>query len=162
MLKKWRKSGLSWLWLSVVVIALDHYSKLWAVDHLHFFEPYKVLPIFNFTLAYNTGAAFSFLHAMSGWQNIFLGSLALFISAMVIYWLSQLSGKLRWMCIALNLILAGALGNAWDRIRYGYVVDFLDFHWDKWHFAIFNVADSAICVGAFMLLWTWFRQAEIK
>jgi signal peptidase II len=113
------------------------------------------LPFFNLTLAFNTGAAYSFLHNASGWQNSLLTSLAVIVSACIVYWLSQLSARAYWAVIALTLVLGGALGNAWDRLLYGHVVDFLDFHLGGWHFAIFNIADSAICVGAFMLIVEW-------
>lgn len=151
------KTGLSWLWLVVVMIAIDRYSKYWVMSHLSFFEPMRILPFFNFTLAYNTGAAFSFLHAASGWQHWVLGGLALIVSAVVLVWLSRLPARNWWLNISLCLIMAGALGNAIDRALYGYVVDFLDFHIGAWHFAIFNIADSAICVGAFMMVCDWLR-----
>lgn len=153
--KKICTTGLSWLWLTIFLIAIDRYTKFWVQDHLVFLEPLAILPIFNLTLAHNTGAAFSFLHSASGWQNLFLGSLAIVISAIIIRWLYKLPAKKRWVNIALCLILAGALGNAWDRVLYGFVIDFFDFHLDNWHFAIFNVADSAIFVGAFMLMGHW-------
>lgn len=157
-MKKWFSTGLVWLWVALLVIAIDRVSKLWIISHLSYFEPLAILPIFNLTLAYNTGAAFSFLHSMSGWQNIFLGGLACIVSLVVICWLASSSRREYWMNIALCLILGGALGNVWDRALYSHVIDFLDFHWSHWHFAIFNVADSAICVGAFMLFFGWIRQ----
>lgn len=160
MINNMTASGLRWLWIALVVIVLDRYTKIWALTHLTFHEPLAVLPIFNLTLAYNTGAAFSFLDSMSGWQNIFLCSLAFIVTAFVLYWLATLSYRARWMSIALCFIIAGALGNAWDRIHYGYVIDFLSFHWASWYFAIFNLADTAICIGAFMLLWNWFTQSK--
>lgn len=160
MLKKIFSTGLSWLWITVLVIAIDRYTKMAVIEHLMFMQPFTVLPFFNLTLAFNTGAAFSFLHSMSGWQNIFLSSLAFIASVIVIFWLAKLPARARWMNVALCLILAGALGNAWDRMLFGFVVDFLDFHIGAWHFAIFNIADSAICVGAFMLFWSWIRQKE--
>lgn len=158
MLNKMRSSGLAWLWITILVVAIDRYSKWWVLTHLTYFQPLAILPIFNLTLAYNTGAAFSFLHAMSGWQNYLFGGLACIISVMVLVWLSRIPAKARWMSIALALILAGALGNAWDRFLYQFVIDFLDFHWGDWHFAIFNIADTAICIGAFMLFIGWFKQ----
>ena len=159
MLKKIANSGLIWLWVTIVAILLDRYTKCWAADHLIYGEPLRLLPVFNLTLAHNTGAAFSFLHTMSGWQNIVLGGLAFLVSVIVIIWLATLPARAKWLSIALCLILSGALGNAWDRLLYGYVIDFLSFHWGNWHFAIFNVADSAITVGACMLFWHWYRQS---
>lgn len=158
--KKILQSGLTWIWLAVVVIALDRFSKIWMMNHLNYQEPMKILPFFNFTLAYNRGAAFSFLHNASGWQNLVLGGLALIVSLTVIFWLAKVSRQDRWLSIALCLILGGALGNAWDRILYHYVVDFLDFHLGDWHFAIFNLADSAISIGAFMLFWHWTMEKK--
>ena len=151
-------TGLSWLWLSVLIIALDRYSKDWVMHHLVYLQPLKILPVLNFTLAYNTGAAFSFLHAMSGWQNILFGGLAIIVSFVVLVWLGRSPKQERWVNAAMSLILAGALGNAWDRFLYAFVIDFIDVHWGDWHFAIFNVADSAICVGAFMLFLKWMRH----
>ncbi|VVC76243.1 Lipoprotein signal peptidase [Aquicella siphonis] len=159
-IKKYLGSGWVWLWLAVIVIVIDRYSKIWVVHHLVYQEPLRLLPFFNLTLAYNTGAAFSFLHSASGWQNWFLGGLALLVSIIVLVWLSRLPARAYWMNIALCLVLGGALGNAWDRILYGYVIDFLSFHWGGWHFAIFNIADSAICAGAFMIFAYWLRQEK--
>ncbi len=161
MLKKIYTSGLIWLWIALLVMAIDRYSKMWVVDHLTYQEPLKVLPFFDLTLSFNRGAAFSFLHTASGWQNWFLGGLAIIVSVLVICWLAKLSARAYWMNTALCFVLGGALGNAWDRILYGYVVDFLSFHLGNWHFAIFNVADSAICVGAFMIFvhWSWLGKS---
>lgn len=153
--KRLSSSGLIWSWVTIVVMGVDRLSKYWVIHHLQFFEPVRITPFFNFTLAYNTGAAFSFLHSASGWQNIFLGGLALIISAIVFFWLSKLPSTAKWNSIALCLILGGALGNAWDRMLYRFVVDFLDFHLGDWHFAIFNIADAAISIGAFMLVVHW-------
>ena len=149
------RSGLMWLWLALFVMLADRVSKLWIVNHLTLSDSLSVLPVFNLTLAYNTGAAFSMLHNASGWQNIFLCSLAFLVSVAILYKLVTLPKNERLMGLALSLILGGALSNAWDRIQYGYVIDFLHFHLEDWHFEIFNVADSAICVGAFMLLGYW-------
>lgn len=160
MLRKMYASGLQWLWITFIVLLIDRFAKMWVISHLTFLAPIAVLPFFNLTLAYNTGAAFSFLHTMSGWQNWVLGGLAGIISLSIFIWLAKTSARQRWLSIALCLILAGALGNAWDRILYGYVIDFLDFHLGDWHFAIFNIADSAITIGAIMLLISWFGPAK--
>lgn len=152
------RSGLPWLWLSLIILLLDRYSKVWMADHLILGEPLRILPVLNFTLAYNTGAAFSFLHEASGWQQYLLGGLALLVTLFIVIWLSRLPRKAYWQNTALSLILAGALGNAWDRVMYAHVIDFVSLHWDGWHFAIFNVADAAICAGALMLILMWMRQ----
>jgi len=162
MLKRIFQSGLCWLWLAIVVIAIDRYTKYWMTHHLVLGEPLPVLSIFNLTLAYNTGAAFSFLHNASGWQNWLLGGFAALVSAMILVALYRSCAKEYWYNIALCFIFGGALGNAWDRALYGYVIDFLNFHLGHWHFAIFNIADSAISVGAFMLLFYWMRQGKTK
>ncbi len=161
MLKRLLTSGLAWLWIALLFLLADRLSKDWVLANLTYLEPREVLPFFNLTLAYNTGAAFSFLHAMPGWQNWLFGGLAIIISLVVISMLAKLSFKQDWWAaIALNLVLAGAIGNAWDRYLYGFVIDFLDFHWGDYHFAIFNVADSAICVGAAMLVLGWLKQEK--
>jgi signal peptidase II len=149
------KSGVRFVWIALIVILADRVTKMWALEHLSLSESLRILPIFNLTLAYNTGAAFSLLHQASGWQNIFLCTLAVIVSMAIVYKLATTPSNERWMGVALGLILGGALGNAWDRIQFSYVIDFLHFHLADWHFAIFNVADSAICVGAFMLLGYW-------
>lgn len=152
---KLTSSGLVWLWLTMLIIAIDRFSKVWVMDHLLSYTPHPITPFFNLTLAYNTGAAFSFLNTASGWQTWFFVGLALIISLVVLIWLSRLSWRECWLNLALSLVLAGALGNAWDRLTYGFVVDFLDFHLGNWHFAIFNIADSGICIGAGMLMLNW-------
>ena len=153
-------SGLVWLFLAAIIIFMDRDSKIWMMNHLQFGEPVALLPFLNLTLAYNTGAAFSFLHSASGWQHYLLGGLAVVVAIFIITWLARLPRSQYWQCVALSLILAGALGNAWDRMLYGHVIDFVNFHVGDWHFAIFNVADSAICVGAFMLIVMWLRQRK--
>jgi len=155
MLKALFKSGLCWLWVAVLVLVADFASKQWVVANLTLHDPVVVLPFFNLTLAHNTGAAFSFLDGQDGWQNVFFVSLAFAVGAMILGWLYSLPRRDWWMSIALNLVLGGALGNVYDRLSYGYVIDFLSFHINDWHFAIFNIADSAICVGAFMTLIGW-------
>lgn len=151
-------TGLCWLWIAVLVIALDRISKLWVVSHLMFYEPMEILPFFNLTLAHNTGAAFSFLDSAGGWQHLFFIGLALIVSVIILRWLANLPRRDWLMGIALSLVLGGALGNVWDRLQYRYVVDFLDFHLGDWHFAIFNVADSAITIGAFLIILGWLRK----
>lgn len=161
MLRKLFATGLSWLWVAGLIMIIDYISKCWVINNLTAFEPLKILSIFNLTLAYNKGAAFSFLHTASGWQNMFLCVIAILISLLIIWWLYKTPAREVWFNIALSLILGGAFGNVWDRISYGYVIDFLDFHLGDWHFAIFNLADSAITVGAFMLFCYWLKPQKI-
>lgn len=158
MLKKFSATGLSWLWLAIVVLLIDRIAKYATVSHLNLGEPIEVLPIFNLTLSYNTGAAFGFLHTASGWQNIFLGTLAVVISLFILYWLARTKRNDYCVNIGLGFVLGGALGNVWDRIQYGYVIDFFSFHLGDWYFAIFNTADSAITLGAFLLIVNWLWQ----
>ncbi len=145
-------TGIWWLLITLLVIIVDRYIKFWMIHHLTYQEPFKVLPIFNLTLYFNTGTAFGFLHNQSGWQNLVLGGLNLIVSIAIIFWLAKVSTRAPWLTAALGLILGGAIGNLCDRVLYGHVIDFLSFHLDQRYFAIFNIADSAICVGAFILL----------
>ena len=155
-MRKIFSSGIVWLWIAVFILILDRLAKTWMLHNLTPGDPLYIFPFFNLILVFNTGAAFSFLNSASGWQSIFLGCLAVAVSAVILIWLMRVSLREWWLCIALNFILGGALGNVWDRILYGHVVDFLDFHLGDWHFAIFNTADSAITIGAFMLILHWF------
>ncbi|OZG71470.1 signal peptidase II [Hahella sp. CCB-MM4] len=149
---------LHWLWLSGLVIGLDLFSKYLASTNLDYAVSVPVLPFFNLTLLHNTGAAFSFLADASGWQRWFFALLAVAVSAMLIIWLTRLKPEEKWIACALSLVLGGALGNLYDRITLGYVVDFLHFFYGEYHFPAFNIADSAITVGAFMIAIDLFRQ----
>lgn len=153
-----KRSGLIWIVFAMAVMGVDRLFKLWMLQHLQLGEPLLILPMLNFTLAYNTGAAFSFLHNASGWQTSFFCVLAFGASAVILHWLWQHPAREWWPNMALSAIMGGALGNVWDRLTYGYVIDFLDFHFHDFHFAIFNVADSAICVGAIMMMLYWARK----
>lgn len=152
---KMRNTGLIWIWISFVVVIIDQISKLCVLKYLISYQSEPVTAFFNLTLTYNTGAAFSFLNDASGWQNMLFVTLAYVVCGMLIGWLYKMPAQSKWMSIALSLIIGGAAGNAWDRMTLGYVVDFLDFHLGGWHFAIFNIADAAICIGAFMMLLSW-------
>lgn len=145
-------TGLRWLWLVVVVIVLDQLSKHLVMANLVLYEPLSVMPSFNLTLAHNRGAAFSFLSSASGWQRWFFVGLALAVSTLLLVWLSRLDRRQRLQASALALILGGALGNVWDRMIYGFVIDFIDVYYGDWHFPVFNVADSAITIGAILLI----------
>lgn len=145
-------SALKTLWLAGLVIALDLFTKVWAVSNLTFAEPVAVMPYLNWTLAYNYGAAFSFLADMGGWQRWFFSGLALVISAVLVVWLAKLPQKLTTETLGINLILGGAIGNVIDRFLEGRVTDFIDFYIGTWHYATFNVADMAITIGAGLLL----------
>jgi signal peptidase II len=145
-------TGLRWLWLVAVVIVLDQVSKQLVVNHLVLHEALPLLPSLNLLRAENTGAAFSFLSGASGWQRWFFIALATTISVMLLVWLRRLSMGQRLQGGALALILGGALGNLFDRVLHGYVIDFIDVYYRDWHFPVFNIADSAITVGAILLI----------
>lgn len=144
-------SGLSWLWISVVVLMLDRVTKKLALTHLIPYTELPVFPGFNLTLSYNKGSAFGFLHHASGWQVWFFGLLGLVVCVAIIIWLARLSWRFAWTPIALCFIIGGALGNVWDRILYGHVIDFIQLYISHFYWPTFNIADSAICLGALML-----------
>jgi signal peptidase II len=148
-----------WLLISVVVIVLDQLSKAAISNHFVYGENLAVLPFFNLLLAHNTGAAFSFLSDAGGLQR-WLFSIIAIIASVWIIWLLRKHQSQKLFCFALAFILGGALGNLIDRIAYGYVVDFLDFYWGYYHFAAFNLADSAITCGAALLIWDSFKGKE--
>ncbi|WP_417532135.1 signal peptidase II [Marinobacter lipolyticus] len=149
---------LKWLWLSVLVIALDLGTKAMATAMLTYGNPVPVIPSFNLTLLHNTGAAFSFLAGADGWQRWFFVVLAVGVSVALVIWLRSLKRHETWLAVAVALILGGALGNVYDRVVHGYVVDFLHFYWQDWHFPAFNLADTAITIGAGMMILDMFRK----
>ena len=146
------KKVLLWLWLSVLIIILDQGSKDFASHNLLVGQSVYIFTFLNFTLNYNFGAAFGFLNSENGWQIIFFSVISLTISIILIIWLSRIPRSNIVMIQGLALIIGGALSNCIDRIRYGYVMDFIDVHVKDWHFAIFNIADSTICIGVFLLI----------
>jgi signal peptidase II len=148
-----RGSAAIWLVLSAVVVLADQLSKSYIAQHFGEFEFITVLPVLEITRMHNVGAAFSFLASASGWQRwVFIG-LAGIVSLGIIVWLLRLRrGAHSLLACGLALVLGGALGNVIDRIRLGHVIDFIHFHWDRAYFPAFNVADSAITVGAACLL----------
>ncbi|MAY14077.1 MULTISPECIES: signal peptidase II [Oceanospirillaceae] len=145
------RSALIWLWLALAVFVLDIATKQLAEMMLTYGRPVYLLPVLDFTLLYNRGAAFSFLADESGWQRWFFTAVSLGVSVMLIVWLKRLPRTQIWMPVALALILGGALGNLFDRLVYGHVIDFISVHWDRSYFPAFNLADSAITVGAVMM-----------
>ena len=148
-----------WLGLSALIIVLDQLSKAWITNHFAYGESLAVLGVFNLVLAHNTGAAFSMLNDAGGWQRWMFSAIAV-IASIWIVWLLRNHQQQKLFCLALALILGGALGNLVDRIAYGFVVDFLDFHWGSHHFPAFNVADSAITCGAALMLWDSFMHKQ--
>ena len=156
------KSGLSFLWLSAVAFILDLLTKYIVTQHFELYESVNILPIFNLTYARNTGAAFSFLANHDGWQKYFFIVLAMVISAVLVYFLKKNSTSQKLQNSAYALIIGGALANMVDRAYNGFVVDFLDFYWQNWHYPTFNVADIAICIGAGLLALDAFKNPEKK
>jgi signal peptidase II len=146
-----------WLSLAALVIFLDQWSKIAINTHFLYGESLPVTEFFNLVLAHNEGAAFSMLSHAGGWQRWFFTAIAMGASAWIVVLLRKHSAQTLF-CLALALILGGALGNLIDRIALGYVVDFLDFHWSGHHFPAFNLADSAITLGAVLMLWDGFTQ----
>jgi len=141
------KSAIPWFGLAIIIILLDQLSKI-AISKLFVYgQSLPVTSFFNLVLAYNTGAAFSFLANESGWQRHLFTGIGVFAASYIIYLIVRHSGQ-RLFCLALALILGGAIGNVIDRILYGHVIDFLDFYYARSHFPAFNLADSAICLGA--------------
>ena len=144
--------ALRWLWLSLLVILLDLGSKYLAESQLSYATPVPLLPVFDLTLLYNTGAAFSFLAGAGGWQRWFFVTIALGMCAFLLHWMRRTPARKRWLGIGLALVLGGALGNLFDRIVHGHVVDFISLHWAGYYFPAFNIADTAITLGTLALL----------
>ena len=150
-----RKSGtggmLQWLGLAFVILLIDQFTKVLIVGFYQLGDSTTVTSFFNVVRVHNSGAAFSFLAGSSGWQRWFFTVIGV-LAAYVILWLLKSHSGQKLFALALACILGGAIGNVIDRLLYGYVVDFLDFHWHHWHFPAFNVADSAITIGAACLI----------
>lgn len=138
--------------LAIVVVGLDQWTKQWASAELIYRVPVEVTRFFNLMLAHNPGAAFSFLADAGGWQRWFFTAVALVVSVIMAVWLARLPADRRWLGTALGLILGGGLGNLWDRLAYGYVIDFISLHYESYYWPAFNIADSAISVGAAILV----------
>ena len=157
--KSSRFGRLGWLVLSLLVLVIDQVSKAHFEGTLEMFQQIVVIPdYFSWALAYNTGAAFSFLADSGGWQRWLFALIAVVVSAVLVVWLKRLGRNDTWLAIALALVLGGALGNLYDRIALGHVIDFILVHWQNRHyFPAFNFADSAICVGAIMLALDMFK-----
>jgi signal peptidase II len=143
---------LKWCWISALVLILDQLTKWLANSALALGESIVLLPMVAITKAYNYGAAFSFLGSASGWQRWFFIVLAVVVSSVLLVWLARLAQHERGTALALSLILGGAVGNLMDRVLYGYVIDFIDVYYHAWHWPTFNIADSAITLGAGLLI----------
>lgn len=149
---------LKYLFITSLVIFFDQVSKWLMMSWLSLYETVVIMPYFNLTMAHNEGAAFSFLAQAGGWQRWFFIGLALVISVVLFVWLAKLKPTEKLEAISLSLILGGAIGNVIDRISYGYVVDFIDLYIGHNHWPVFNIADSAICIGAILLIADSFKS----
>lgn len=145
--------GLRWLFLSAAIVVVDHLTKIVAVKTLTGSPPVVVIPgFFDFSLVYNTGAAFGMLNDADGWQNIFFVVIGTLVSAYLIYSLAHLKRSDTQTAVSFALILGGAIGNIIDRLAQGYVVDFIHWYYQNWHWPTFNIADAAITIGAVLLV----------
>lgn len=148
-----------WLGISLIVILFDQLTKIAVTKVFAYATPYAVAPFFNFLLIFNRGAAFSFLSSATGWQRWAFTALGI-VAACVIVYLLKRHGNQKLFSTALSLIMGGALGNVIDRLVHGHVIDFLDFHVGGWHWPAFNLADSAIVVGAVLLVLDELRRVR--
>ncbi len=148
-----------WLGLSAIIIALDLYTKHLVLQSFEYGEHLYITSFFDLVRYHNEGAAFSFLAGAGGWQRIFFSAIAIVASVVIVYLLRKHRTE-KLFCFALALVLSGALGNLYDRLTLGYVVDFLFFHYQTWYWPAFNVADSAICVGVVLLLIDSFKKPQ--
>ncbi len=141
-----------YLWIAIVVLVFDQLTKFIAADYLTQHGEIHLTPFLNLVLVHNTGAAFGFLSSAGGWQNIFFVIVAVAAGVFILWMIWRLDGKDKLLAIALMLVLGGAVGNLVDRLIHGYVIDFIDVYYRTWHWPAFNVADSAISVGAVILV----------
>ncbi len=148
------------LWISGLVVLLDQVTKHIADSNLDLRVPLEVIPNLNMTLCYNKGAAFSILSNAGGWQRWVLMAISLAVSIALVYWLHQADKHRKFLRWGLTLIIGGAVGNLIDRSLYGYVIDFIDVYYEHLHWPAFNIADSAISVGAALLIIDMFMYAE--
>lgn len=147
-----------WFFLSAMVIFSDQVSKYFATIRLEPYLPDPVMPMLNFTLAFNTGAAFSFLSTAGAWHQWLFTGFSVLVSIAIIVWMIRSDPTQKLQLLALSLILGGAIGNVIDRLTLGYVVDFIDVYYKTHHWPIFNIADSAITVGTVIILIDWFNN----
>ena len=162
MLKLFTQTGWRFLWISLIAFVLDQWTKHSIVASMDLYERIQLTSFFNFTYVHNYGAAFSFLYDAGGWQRYFLTIVALVVSGLILWWLKQTDRKQVLLPVAFAFILGGALGNVYDRMVYGYVIDFIDFYYGTYHWPAFNIADSAIFIGAALLIIDMFKNNEAK
>jgi len=160
MLDKFKNSGLSWLWLTLIFLVADQVTKQMVAGSMELYQSIEVLSFFSITYVHNLGAAFSFLADQGGWQRWFFTAIAAIASIVFIVWLAKTPKENKLLSIAFALLLSGAIGNLIDRVLFGYVIDFLDFYIGTSHWPAFNVADSAIFVGAALMILDSFTNNE--
>jgi signal peptidase II len=155
------KSSNLWMWLGLALIILlaDQFTKTLVVGYYQLGDSTRLTSFFNLVRVHNPGAAFSFLAGAGGWQRWFFTVIGIAAALIITWFLRQHAGQ-KLFAFALACILGGAIGNVVDRVLYGYVVDFLDFHYAGWHFPAFNVADSAISIGVACLIWDELRRVK--
>ncbi|RLA04831.1 MAG: signal peptidase II [Gammaproteobacteria bacterium] len=157
------KGGLKvylWLGLTLLVFLLDQLTKQLVIQNMELYQSIELMPFFKLYHVHNYGAAFSFLSDQSGWQRWFFSIVTSLISVGILFWLSRLRASQKLLIIALTLILGGAFGNLYDRLVYGYVVDFIDWYVGSYHWPAFNIADAAISIGAGLLILDTFLNPE--
>lgn len=147
-----------WWWLILLLIGLDQLTKQLVHQNMALYDSIELLPFFNLTYVRNYGAAFSFLSDAGGWQRWFFTILAVVISTVIAVWMSRLPRQQIKLGLALSMVFAGAIGNLIDRSIYGYVIDFFHLYYQTWHYPAFNIADSAICIGAALIIWDSFSS----
>ena len=160
-----RRSPWGWLFLSLLILLLDQLSKYLVARSFQLHESLDLIPGISLTLVHNTGAAFSFLRDAGGWQRWFFVALGFMVGTVVVVWLSRIERDRHWLLpCALSLVLGGAAGNLVDRLISGYVIDFMDVYYRGWHWPTFNVADSAISIGAVLLIIDalWLDKAQVS
>jgi signal peptidase II len=158
MSKQQANRHLSWLWLSAVVIIVDQLTKYWAEHILGPTGVVQILPVFDLSLAHNTGSAFGMFGGLGGIQHVFFVALAVIVSVVLTVFIRRLATHERHLAVGYALIIGGALGNAIDRLVYQYVVDFIHWFYQDWHYPHFNIADSAIFIGAGLLIFEAFGK----
>lgn len=149
-----KESGVRWLWLALFIFLADIAIKFLVLEYIEFGWQHRIeiTPFFNLLYVRNYGAAFSFLSDQAGWQRWLFTAIAFAVTAMLTYWMSKLPAKEKWNNIAYAMIIGGAVGNVFDRVVHGFVVDYLDFFVGNHHWPAFNLADSTICIGAAMII----------
>ena len=154
-----KQSGVRWLWLALLVFVADIAIKLVVMNSMGYGweNRIEILPFFNLLYVHNYGAAFSFLSDQAGWQRWLFTGIAFAVVGLLAFWMRRLPSSDKWNNMAYALIIGGAVGNVFDRVVHGFVVDYLDFYWGTYHWPAFNRADSAICIGAAMIILDGFR-----